>query len=580
MLKKLAGQIKQYKFVSIITPCMIALEVVMELLIPMIIAKILDEGIKQGNMQNVYSYGLQMLGLAALSLIVAIAAARTAAVASAGFAANLRQSLFEKIQSFSFGNIDKFSTAGLITRLTTDVANVQNAFQMLLRIAVRAPMMLVVSVVMSFVIDVELSMIFMGILLFLALVLAYIIYKAMPLFEEVFSKYDNLNSSVQENITAIRVVKSFVREDFEKKKFGKAAYHIYQLFIKAEALVVYNQPAMFFSIFTAILLISWLASHRIVLGDMTTGNLASLFSYILSAMMALMMLSFVFVMIAISVASAKRIGEVLEEEPEIQAPENPVMEAPHGGIEFSHVCFAYKNGTGDDTLKDIDFSIESGATIGILGGTGSGKSSLASLICRLYDVKEGSVSLGGIDVRKYDLEALRDQVALVLQKNVLFSGTVLENLRWGNAQASLEECVKACKMADAHEFVEKLPQGYESKLERGGSNLSGGQRQRLCIARALLKKPKVLILDDSTSAVDTATDANIRKNLRDILPGVTKIIIAQRINSVKEADKILVLDEGRIHGYGSHEELSRSNAIYKEIVEVQMSMGGDFDPVG
>ena len=577
MLKTLLGQIKENRKASILTPLYTAGEVFMEILIPFVTARIIDAGIQAGDFGKVCLYGGLMLLFAFISLFFGVQAGRTAAEASTGFACNMRESIYENVQTFSFSNIDKYSTAGLITRMTTDVTNVQNAFQMILRIAVRAPLMLICSFIMCFIINARLSLIFLGALIILACGLLFIMKKVSPIFNEVFGKYDDLNASVQENVTAIRVVKAFNREDFENKKFGKAAELLYKLFVKAEGLLALNNPIMMAVIYACMLALSWLGAHYIVSGSMTTGNLTSLFSYVMSMMTSLMMLSMIFVMVSMSMASARRIAEVLEEKPALVNPEEPVMTVENGSIDFDHVSFSYKQGSGEDVLKDIDLHIRSGETIGIIGGTGSGKSSFVSLISRLYDVTEGAVCVGGVDVRKYDMEALRNQVSVVLQKNVLFSGTILDNLRWGKEDATEEECMAACAQACADEFIEQFPARYQTRIEQGGSNLSGGQKQRLCIARALLKKPKILILDDSTSAVDTATDARIREAFQTHIPGTTKLIISQRISSVEDADRILVLEGGRISGFDTHEALLQTNAIYREIYEAQMSSGGDFD---
>ena len=578
MVKKLARYIGQYKTVSILTPLSMIGEVLMETLIPFVMASLIDKGVTPGDVSQVIKYGLIMLGLAFLSLLFGVMGGRYGAQASAGFAANLRNGMYDTIQRFSFANIDKFSTAGLITRLTTDVTNVQNAYQMILRIAVRAPLTLLCAMAMCFVTNVRLSLIFLIAVVFLSLCLSLIVKMAMGRFSEVFSRYDDVNASLQENVSAIRVVKAFVREDYENKKFSTAAENLYRLFIRAEKVVVLNGPVMMLTIYTCIIMLSWLgAKYVVVEGGLTTGELTSMFSYVMSVLMALMMLSMIFVMLTLSGAAGKRIVEVLDEQPDITDPEHPVMTVADGSIDFNHVCFSYKQGTGEDTLKDIDLHIRSGETIGIIGGTGSGKSSLVSLISRLYDVTKGEVCVGGVDVRQYDLELLRDSVAVVLQKNVLFSGTILDNLRWGKQDATLEECKAACAAACADEFIDRFPDGYETHIEQGGNNVSGGQKQRLCIARALLKSPKVLILDDSTSAVDTATDAKIRQAFRTYIPGTTKLIIAQRISSVQDADRILVLDNGEVNGFGSHEELLRTNAIYQEIYKTQTEGGGDFD---
>lgn len=577
MIRTIVKQVKQYKKPSLLTPLFATLEVIMEVLIPYVIATIVDKGIDGGNIKVVYQYGAIMLVMAMCSLLFGILAGKYAAAASAGLACNLRDSMYENIQRFSFSNIDKFSTAGLVTRMTTDVTNIQNAYQMVIRIAVRAPLMLICSMFMCFFINVRMSLIFVVAILFLGIILIAIVLTAMKIFDVVFQKYDDLNASVQENVTAIRVVKSYVREDYEKSKFANAAENLCKLFVKAERVVVFNNPVMMITIYGCVLALSWFGAKYIVAGSMTTGELTSMFSYIMGILMSLMMLSMIFVMLTLSAASGKRIVEVLAEEPDLQNRENPVTEISDGSIDFNAVSFSYKQGSENETLKDIELHIKSGETIGIIGGTGCGKSSLVSLISRLYDVTEGSVCVGGRDVREYDMEVLRDNVAVVLQKNVLFSGTILENLRWGKEDATEEECREACVQACADDFIRQLPDGYHTYIEQGGTNVSGGQKQRLCIARALLKKPKILILDDSTSAVDTATDAKIRKAFAESIPGTTKLIIAQRISSVQEADRILVLEDGRIDGFGTHEELLASNEIYKEIYETQVKGGGDFD---
>lgn len=577
MVQKIAKQIKQYKKESLLTPLFSALEVIMEVLIPFVMASIVDEGIQKGNMKAVYTYGGIMLVLATCSLLCGIFAGKYAAAASAGLACNLRDAMYTNIQRFSFSNIDKFSTAGLVTRMTTDVTNVQNAYQMVIRIAVRAPFMLICSMCMCFFINARMSLIFVVAIIFLAVVLMTIVLTTMKIFDVAFKKYDALNASVQENVTAIRVVKSFVREDYEKKKFTNASQNLYKMFVKAESNLAFNNPVMMIAIYGCVLALSWFGAKFVVGGSMTTGELTSMFSYIMGILMSLMMLSMIFVMLTMSVASARRIAEVLDEQPDITNGENPVTEIANGSIDFNHVSFSYKQDCEKETLKDIDLHIHEGETIGIIGGTGCGKSSLVALISRLYDVTEGSVCVGGRNVKEYDMEVLRDNVSVVLQKNVLFSGTILENLRWGNENATEEECREACKQACADDFIMQFPEKYNTHIEQGGANVSGGQKQRLCIARALLKKPKVLVLDDSTSAVDTATDAKIRKAFAEKIPGTTKIIIAQRISSVQDADRILVLDEGRINGIGTHEELLADNAIYREIYETQVKGGGDFD---
>lgn len=577
MIKTILGQVKQYKKASLLSPLFIALEVTMEVLLPFITAQIIDKGIEGGNLQAVYFYGVIMLVMAMLSLSFGVLAGKYAAAASAGLACNLRESMYESIQKYSFGNIDKYSTAGLVTRMTTDVTNVQNAFQMIIRVAIRSPFMLISSLVMCFVIQPDLSFVFVVAIIFLAIILILIVSTTMKIFEKVFKKYDGLNASVQENVSAIRVVKAYVREEHENEKFKIASDALYKLSVKAESILAFNNPVMMITVYGCVIALSWFGAHFVVDGRMSTGELTSMFSYIMSILMSLMMLSMIFVMITMSLASGRRIAEVLKEEPMIQNRENPVRNVKNGDIDFNHVCFSYKEGSGENTLKDIDLHIKSGETIGIIGGTGCGKSSFANLISRLYDVQKGSVFVGGVDVRDYDMEVLRNQVAVVLQKNVLFSGTILENLRWGNENATKEQCVEACRQACADEFVEKFPKKYDTYIEQGGTNVSGGQKQRLCIARALLKKPKVLILDDSTSAVDTATDAKIRKMFKKTIPGVTKLIIAQRISSVQDADRILVLEDGKVNVFDTHENLLNHNKIYREIYEAQSKGSGDFD---
>ena len=580
MIKTLLAHVKEYKRPSLLAPLCAALEVFFDMSIPFVIAQLIDQGIQAGNMAVAMKFGLLMLFLAICGLTTGFLAGKFAAEASAGFAANLREGMYDNIQTFAFSNIDKYSTAGLVTRMTTDVTNVQNAYQMIIRVAVRAPLTVIFSMFMCFVVDRRLSIMFLIAVVILATSLYFIMRRAMTSFNYVFRKYDELNASVQENISGIRVVKAYVREDYENKKFTKAAENIYQLFVKAEKIVIFNNPIMMFIIFACMICLSWFGAHFIVAGSLTTGELTSLFSYIFAMMMSLMMLSMIMVMISMSTASAERISEVLTEKADIVNPENPLMEVPDGSICFDHVHFSYKHGSGEEVLSDIDLSIASGEIIGVIGGTGSGKTSFANLISRLYDVDAGSVTVGGHDVRQYDLEVLRDQVAVVLQKNILFSGTILDNLRWGNEDATEEECIEACRQSCADEFIERFPDKYNTWIEQGGSNVSGGQKQRLCIARALLKKPKVLILDDSTSAVDTATDANIRRSFAENIPGTTKIIIAQRISSIQHADKILVLDGGKISGFASHDELLKTNAIYREINDVQQQDDGDFDMEG
>ena len=577
MIKTLAKCMGKYKKESIITPIFTAVEVFLEILIPFITASIIDKGIQAGDMRKVGIYGGIMLIIAFLSLFCGIQAGRYAAAASTGFACNLREKMYENIQTFSFSNIDKFSTAGLVTRMTTDVTNVQNAYQMIIRIAVRAPLMMICSITMCVIISPRLSIIFLVALIFLGFVLFFIIYKVTPVFTSGFEKYDELNASVQENISGIRVVKAFVREEHENKKFNKAADNLYKTFVKAESFLAFNNPTMMLVVYGCIVALSWFASHFIVSGSITTGNLTSMFSYVMNMLMALMILSMIFVMVSMSAASARRISEVLNEKADLANPEKPYEEVEDGRIDFNHVNFSYRKNSTEDTLHDIDIHINAGETIGIIGGTGCGKSSFVSLISRLYDVTEGSVCVGGKDVRTYDMDALRNQVAVVLQKNVLFSGTILDNLRWGDDNASYEDCVEACKQACADEFIERMPKKYDTWIEQGGTNVSGGQRQRLCIARALLKKPKVLILDDSTSAVDTATDAKIKQAFAQKIPGTTKIIVSQRISSIQDADRIIVLEDGKVSGFDTHENLMENNKVYREICEVQMQGGGDFD---
>ena len=577
MIKTLAKCIGKYKKESIITPIFTAVEVFLEILIPFITASIIDKGIQAGDMRKVGIYGGIMLIIAFLSLFCGIQAGKYAAAASTGFACNLREKMYENIQTFSFSNIDKFSTAGLVTRMTTDVTNVQNAYQMIIRIAVRAPLMMICSITMCVIISPRLSIIFLVALIFLGFVLFFIIYKVTPVFTSGFEKYDELNASVQENISGIRVVKAFVREEHENKKFNKAADNLYKTFVKAESFLAFNNPTMMLVVYGCIVALSWFASHFIVSGSITTGNLTSMFSYVMNMLMALMILSMIFVMVSMSAASARRISEVLNEKADLANPEKPYEEVEDGRIDFNHVNFSYRKNSTEDTLHDIDIHINAGETIGIIGGTGCGKSSFVSLISRLYDVTEGSVCVGGKDVRTYDMDVLRNQVAVVLQKNVLFSGTILDNLRWGDDNASYEDCVEACKQACADEFIERMPKKYDTWIEQGGTNVSGGQRQRLCIARALLKKPKVLILDDSTSAVDTATDAKIKQAFAQKIPGTTKIIVSQRISSIQDADRIIVLEDGKVSGFDTHENLMENNKVYREICEVQMQGGGDFD---
>lgn len=577
MLKTLASQIKEYKKASIATPIFMILEVIMETIIPLMMASIIDDGVSVGNAGHIYKMGALMLAAACFSLFSGFMGGKYGAKASTGFARNLRKAMYENIQTFSFSNIDKFSTAGLVTRLTTDVTNIQNAYQMLLRMCMRAPFSLICAMVMSFAVNTRIATIYLIAVLVLGVILGVLLTRTTKYFRSIFQKYDDLNESVQENVSAIRVVKAYVREDHEKEKFTKASGNVYKLFTKAEAMICLNMPIMQFTVYTCILVISWMGAHMIVSNTLTTGDLSMLLTYCMNILMNLMMLSMIFVMVTMSVASARRVAEVLNEKPDITNPENPVMEVADGSIEFRHVDFSYKKDAKEPVLKDINLKIRSGETIGILGGTGSGKSSLVSLLSRLYDVTKGSVLVGGRDVREYDIDVIRNQVAVVLQNNVLFSGTILDNLRWGDKEATKEECMHACDLACASEFIEKLPKGYDTYIEQGGTNVSGGQKQRLCIARALLKKPKVLILDDSTSAVDTSTDARIRKAFAEEIPGTTKLIIAQRVSSIQNADHIIMLENGEINGFGTHEELLENNEIYRDVYESQTSGNGDFD---
>ena len=580
MIKKLASHLGEYKRAAILTPMFSALEAVMDILLPTIMAFIIDLGIEKGDMNAIVKYGLLTFAVAAIALLLGILAGKYAAEASTGFAGNLRDAMYENIQHYSFSNIDKFSTAGLVTRMTTDVTNLQNAFQMMERMCVRAPVHLVFALIMTFSIGGPLALIFVVAIAFLLAVLASIMVPTFKIFDRVFKNYDNLNSSVQENVSAIRVVKSFVREGFENEKYTKACEGLYQQFVNAESRLSFNSPAMLTAIYGCNIALSWFGAKYILHGALTTGQLNALFGYIMNILMALMMLSMAFVMISMSAASAKRIVEVLDEKTDLPPAKAPVQEVKDGSIRFDHVTFKYKHGSGQPVLNDITFDIKPGETLGIIGGTGSAKSSLVQLIPRLYDAESGTVSVGGVDVRDYDLNVLRREVSMVLQKNVLFSGTILDNLRWGSENASEEECIRVAKLACADEFIERFPDKYNTWIEQGGSNVSGGQKQRLTIARALLRKPKVLILDDSTSAVDTATDAKIRKAFREEIPGTTKIIIAQRISSVQDADRILVLDNGQINGLGTHEELLKNNAIYQEVYNSQTQGGGDFDKQG
>ena len=580
MIKKLASHLGEYKRAAILTPMFSALEAVMDILLPTIMAFIIDLGIEKGDMNAIVKYGLLTFAVAAIALLLGILAGKYAAEASTGFAGNLRDAMYENIQHYSFSNIDKFSTAGLVTRMTTDVTNLQNAFQMMERMCVRAPVHLVFALIMAFSIGGPLALIFVVAIAFLLAVLASIMVPTFKIFDRVFKNYDNLNSSVQENVSAIRVVKSFVREGFENEKYTKACEGLYQQFVNAESRLSFNNPAMLTAIYGCNIALSWFGAKYILHGALTTGQLNALFGYIMNILMALMMLSMAFVMISMSAASAKRIVEVLDEKTDLPPAKAPVQEVKDGSIRFDHVTFKYKHGSGQPVLNDITFDIKPGETLGIIGGTGSAKSSLVQLIPRLYDAETGTVSVGGVDVRDYNLDVLRHEVSMVLQKNVLFSGTILDNLRWGSENASEEECIRVAKLACADEFIERFPDKYNTWIEQGGSNVSGGQKQRLTIARALLRKPKVLILDDSTSAVDTATDAKIRKAFREEIPGTTKIIIAQRISSVQDADRILVLDNGKIDGLGTHEELLKTNAIYQEVYNSQTQGSGDFDKQG
>ena len=580
MIKKLASHLGEYRRAALLTPMFSALEAVMDILLPTIMAFIIDLGIEKGDMNAIVKYGLLTFAVAAIALLLGVLAGKYAAEASTGFAGNLRDAMYENIQHYSFSNIDKFSTAGLVTRMTTDVTNLQNAFQMMERMCVRAPVHLVFALIMAFSIGGPLALIFVVAVAFLLAVLASIMVPTFKIFDRVFKNYDNLNASVQENVSAIRVVKSFVREGFENEKYTKACEGLYQQFVNAESRLSFNNPAMLTAIYGCNIALSWFGAKYILHGALTTGQLNALFGYIMNILMALMMLSMAFVMISMSAASAKRIVEVLDETTDLPPAKAPVQKVKDGSIRFDHVTFKYKHGSGQPVLNDITFDIKPGETLGIIGGTGSAKSSLVQLIPRLYDAETGTVSVGGVDVRDYNLDVLRREVSMVLQKNVLFSGTILDNLRWGSENASEEECIRVAKLACADEFIERFPDKYNTWIEQGGSNVSGGQKQRLTIARALLRKPKVLILDDSTSAVDTATDAKIRKAFREEIPGTTKIIIAQRISSVQDADRILVLDNGQINGLGTHEELLKNNAIYQEVYNSQTQGGGDFDKQG
>lgn len=580
MLKTLGAQVKEYRNASIVTPIFMLLEVAMETIIPLLMASIVNKGINAGDTKHIYVMGAWMIVAALFSLLCGSLGAKYGAKAAMGLGKNLRKAMYRNIQSFSFANIDKFSTAGLVTRMTTDVTNIQNAYQMILRMAMRAPASIICAMAMSFFISPQLASIYLAAVILLGGLLLFICKKAMKYFDSAFQRYDDLNESIQENVSAIRVVKAYVREDYEKNRFKKASKNIYDVFVKAESLVVYNSPAMQFTVYACILLISWFGAHMVVGGSLETGDLMALLTYCMNILMNLMMLSMIFVMISMSLASGRRICEVLNEESTLHNPENPVYEVTDGAIKFDHVTFRYSSHSETPVLDNICLDIKSGETIGIIGGTGSSKSSLVNLISRLYDVNEGAVYVGGKNVKDYDMDSLRNQVSVVLQQNVLFSGTILDNLRWGDKNATEEECVNACRMACADDFIESFPDKYNTYIEQGGTNVSGGQKQRLCIARALLKKPKILILDDSTSAVDTATDSKIRAALREAIPGTTKLIIAQRISSVMDADRIIVLNDGRLDGFGSHEELLQNNAIYRDVYDSQTNGGGDFDEGG
>ena len=580
MIRTLLKEVKEYKAASIATPIFMILEVLFETLIPFLMASIIDKGVNTGDIHHIYKVGGIMIVAAFLGLLAGMAGGRYGAKASTGFAKNLRNAMFDRIQTYSFANIDHFSTAGLVTRLTTDVTNVQNSYQMMLRMMMRAPASMVCAMVMAFAINARLASIYLVAVLILGIILFFIIRHATAYFQQAFPKYDELNESVQENVSAIRVVKAYVREEEETSKFKRASKNIYDIFVKAEKNVIWNAPIMMFTVYTCIILISWFGAKMIVVDSLTTGELMSLLAYCMNILMSLMMLSMVFVMISMSMASMRRIAEVLNEKTDIHNPEHPVYEVADGSITFKNVDFSYKKDSAEKVLKDINLEIRSGETIGIIGGTGSAKTSLVNLISRLYDVTDGEILVGGKNVKEYDLEVLRNQVSVVLQKNVLFTGSILDNLRWGDKEATDEECIQACKLACADEFIERFPDKYNTHIEQGGNNVSGGQKQRLCIARALLKKPKILILDDSTSAVDTATDAKIRRAFREEIPDTTKLIIAQRVSSVQDADRIIVMDEGKIHGFGTHDELLASDEIYREVYESQTQGGGDFDENG
>ena len=580
MIRTLLKEVKEYKTASIATPIFMILEVLFETLIPFLMASIIDKGVNTGDIHHIYKVGGIMIVAAFLGLIAGMAGGRYGAKASTGFAKNLRNAMFDRIQTYSFANIDHFSTAGLVTRLTTDVTNVQNAYQMMLRMMMRAPASMICAMVMAFTINARLASIYLVAVVILGVILFFIIRHATAYFQQAFPKYDALNASVQENVSAIRVVKAYVREEQETSKFQYASKNIYDIFVRAEKNVIWNSPIMMFTVYTCIILISWFGAKMIVVKSLTTGELMSLLAYCMNILMSLMMLSMVFVMISMSMASMRRIAEVLDETSDIHNPEHPLYEVADGSISFKNVDFAYKKGSAEKVLKNINLDIHSGETIGIIGGTGSAKTSLVNLISRLYDVTGGEILVGGKNVKDYDLEVLRNQVSVVLQKNVLFTGSILDNLRWGNKEATDEECMEACRLACADEFIERFPDKYNTHIEQGGNNVSGGQKQRLCIARALLKKPKILILDDSTSAVDTATDAKIRRAFREEIPDTTKLIIAQRVSSVQDADRIIVMDEGQVHGFGTHEELLKTDEIYREVYESQTQGGGDFDENG
>lgn len=580
LIKTMLSQIKEYKKASLVTPMFMVLEVIMETIIPLMMASIIDDGVQKGDIKHILLMGGLMILTALISLFAGFSGGKYGAKASTGFAKNLREAMFTNIQTFSFSNIDKYSTAGLVTRLTTDVSNVQNAYQMILRMCARAPFTLICAMTIAFFINAKIASIYLAAVIVLAVILGFIVSRAMKYFSEVFKKYDDLNSNIQENVSSIRVVKAYVREDHEIKKFHNASENIYKMFVKAESIVATNNPIMQFTVYMCILFISWLGAKMIVVGDLTTGQLMSLLAYCMNILMSLMMLSMIFVMLTMSAASANRIAEVINENADLKNPQNPDYDVTDGSITFKNVSFSYKNDGGEPVLSNINLSIKSGETIGIIGGTGSSKTSLVNLISRLYDATTGSVLVGGKDVKSYDMDTLRNNVAVVLQKNVLFSGTILDNLRWGDKNASYEDCVRVCKMACADDFIEKMPNKYDSYIEQGGNNVSGGQKQRICIARALLKKPKILILDDSTSAVDTATDSVIRKLLATEIPNTTKIIIGQRISAIKDADRIIVMDNGKVNGFGTHDELLANNEIYRDVYESQMSGIGDFDENG